>query len=51
LKLAFDVFDKDGGGRITADEMRAVMHQFELTNLELDEMLKEFDGDGSIGFE
>jgi Ca2+-binding EF-hand superfamily protein len=53
LKLAFDVFDQDGSGRITADEMRSVMHQFELTDTELDEMLKEVDvdGDGSIGFE
>jgi Ca2+-binding EF-hand superfamily protein len=53
LKLAFSVFDKDGSGRITADEMRSVMSQFGLTDAELDEMVKEVDedGDGSIGFE
>ena len=53
LKLAFSVFDKDNSGRITADEMRSVMSQFELTDAELDSMVKEVDddGDGSIGFE
>lgn len=53
LKLAFTVFDKDNSGRITADEMRSVMRQFELTDAELDNMIKEVDedGDGSIGFE
>jgi Ca2+-binding EF-hand superfamily protein len=52
LKLAFSVFDKDRSGRITADEMRCVMHQVGLTDAELDEMIKEVDedGDGSIGF-
>ncbi|WP_199247608.1 EF-hand domain-containing protein [[Phormidium] sp. ETS-05] len=53
LKLAFSVFDEDGSGRITADEMKDVMGQFGLTEAELEEMLKEvdFDGDGSIDFE
>jgi Ca2+-binding EF-hand superfamily protein len=53
LKLAFSVFDKDNSGRITADEMRSVMSRFELTDAELDAMVKEVDGDGdgSIGFE
>ncbi|HEY9630278.1 MAG TPA: EF-hand domain-containing protein [Coleofasciculaceae cyanobacterium] len=53
LKLAFNVFDKDNSGRITADEMRNVMSQFGLTDAELDAMVKEVDvdGDGSIGFE
>jgi len=53
LKLAFSVFDKDNTGHITAEEMRNVMHQFELTDAELDVMVKEVDedGDGAIGFE
>jgi Ca2+-binding EF-hand superfamily protein len=53
LKLAFSAFDPDNSGRITADEMRSVMKRFELTDAELDAMVKEVDGDGdgSIGFE
>lgn len=53
LELAFSVFDKDNSGRITVDEMHSVMSQFELTDSELEEMIKEVDqdGDGSINFE
>lgn len=53
LRLAFEVFDTDRSGRITADELSSVMHQFGLTDAELAEMLKEVDvdGDGTIGFE
>lgn len=53
LKLAFEIFDRDNSGYITLDEMRIVTHQFELTDDELDTMIKEVDvdGDGSIGFE
>ncbi len=53
LHLAFEVFDKDKTGSISADEMRSVMNRFELTDAELDEMVKEvdLDGDGKIGFE
>ncbi len=53
LKLAFSVFDEDGSGQITANEMRSVMSKFGLTDSELDEMLKEVDndGDGSINFD
>lgn len=53
LKLAFSVFDEDGSGKITADEMRSVMSQFGLTDAELDEIVKEVDrdGDASINFE
>lgn len=46
LKLAFGVFDKDGSGRIGAEEMRSVMIQVGLTAAELDEMIKEVDEDG-----
>lgn len=53
LKLAFSVFDEDGSGQITADEMRNVMSQFGLTEKELDEIVHEVDhdGDASIDFE
>ena len=53
LKLAFSVFDEDGNGEITANEMTDVMGQFGLTKEELAEMLKEVDedGDGAIEFE
>ncbi len=53
LKLAFSIFDENGSGQITADEMRNVMSQFGLTEKELDEIVKEVDhdGDASIDFE
>ncbi|WP_445242915.1 EF-hand domain-containing protein [Microcoleus sp. N3A4] len=53
LKLAFSVFDEDGSGRITANEMHSVMSQFGVTDRELKEMIDEVDrdGGGSIDFE
>jgi len=53
LKLAFSVFDEDGSGQITRDELHGVMSQFGLTDQELDEIIKEVDhdGDASIDFE
>lgn len=53
LKLAFSVFDENGSGQITADEMRSVMSTFGLTDKELDEIVQEVDhdGDGAIDFE
>jgi Ca2+-binding EF-hand superfamily protein len=53
LKLAFSVFDQDGSGQITADELRSVMSQFGLTDQELDDIIKEVDhdGDASIDFD
>lgn len=52
LKLAFGIFDKDGSGRITAEEMGSVMSQVGLEKAELEEMIKEVDedGNGSIDF-
>lgn len=52
LKLAFSIFDKDGSGRITAEEMSSVMSQVGLTTRELEEMIKEVDdnGNGAIDF-
>ncbi|MEC4815613.1 MAG: EF-hand domain-containing protein [Scytonema sp. PMC 1069.18] len=53
LKLAFSVFDEDGSGQITANELHSVMSLFGLTDEELEEMIKEVDhdGDASIDFE
>ncbi|CEP17845.1 hypothetical protein [Parasitella parasitica] len=51
---AFKVFDKDGNGYITPDELRSVMTNLaqKLTQKELDEMIKEADknGDGMIDY-
>jgi Ca2+-binding EF-hand superfamily protein len=53
LKLAFSVFDRDQTGHITKAELQQIMHQFDLSDAELDEMIHEVDedGDGVIGFE
>jgi Ca2+-binding EF-hand superfamily protein len=53
LKLAFSVFDEDGSGQITTNELHNVMSLFGLTDEELNEMIKEVDhdGDASIDFE
>lgn len=53
LKLAFSVFDEDGSGQITVNELRNVMSQFGLTDRELNEIVHEVDhdGDASIDFE
>jgi Ca2+-binding EF-hand superfamily protein len=52
MKSAFKVFDHDGSGTISMDELRRVMKSFGeiLTEDELDAMIKEVDknGDGSI---
>ncbi|MDF5723104.1 MAG: EF-hand domain-containing protein [Rhizonema sp. PD37] len=52
LKLAFSVFDENGSGQITTNELQSVMSQFGLTEQELDEIIKEVDhdGDASIDF-
>ncbi|XP_052254017.1 calmodulin-A-like isoform X1 [Dreissena polymorpha] len=55
LREAFKLFDKDGDGSITADELGTVLRnlgQFPSTD-ELDMMLKEIDidGDGTFSFE
>ena len=55
LREAFRLFDKDGDGTISADELRHVMINLgeKLTNEEVDEMLREADmnGDGKIDYE
>jgi len=55
LKEAFNVFDKDGNGFISASELRHVMTNLgeKLTDKEIDEMIREadVDGDGQISYE
>ncbi|KAJ1645557.1 hypothetical protein LPJ64_002847 [Coemansia asiatica] len=55
LREAFKVFDKNGDGFISADELRQVMTSLgeRLTDAEVDEMIKEADadGDGKINYE
>ena len=55
LLNAFKVFDKDGSGTISSDELRNVLKSLgeDLTDEELDEMLKLADrnGDGTIDCE
>jgi len=55
MKSAFRVFDLDGSGTISLEELRRVMKSFGeiLTEDELDSMIKEVDknGDGSIDYE
>lgn len=55
MKSAFEVFDQDGSGTISLEELRKVMKSFGeiLTEDELDSMIKEVDknGDGTIDCE
>ena len=55
LREAFKVFDRDGTGTISREELRAVMISLgeSLTEKDIDEMLKEADtdGDGQIDCE
>lgn len=45
---AFKVFDTDGSGKISADELRQVMHKLgeKLTDQEVEDMIHEADIDG-----
>jgi calmodulin len=49
MRMAFQVFDRDGSGTISSDELRLVMKQLgeNLTDREIDEMLQEADKDGN----
>jgi len=54
-RAAFNVFDKDGSGTISAEELRQVMKSLgeNLTDAEIDEMIAEADKDrnGTIDYE
>ena len=45
LVSAFSFFDKDGSGYITIDELQQACKEFGLSELHLDEMIKEIDQD------
>ena len=54
LQMAFKMFDKDGGGTITIDEIQeAINFDNSLTEEDLVKIAKEVDanGDGEISFE
>jgi Ca2+-binding EF-hand superfamily protein len=52
---AFKVFDSDGNGMISADELKQIMFNLgeKLTEEEVEDMVKEadIDGDGEINYE
>ncbi|KAL1569481.1 Calcium-dependent protein kinase 12 [Salvia divinorum] len=52
LLSAFSFFDKDGSGYITIDELQQACKDFGLSELNLDEMIKEIDqdNDGQIDY-
>lgn len=45
LHSAFSYFDKDGSGYITIDELSQACREFGLTDVHLEEMIKEIDQD------
>ncbi|KAI8146169.1 calmodulin-like protein [Fennellomyces sp. T-0311] len=55
MREAFSVFDRDGNGLISVSELRKVMDSFgeHLTQMELDQMIREadIDGDGNINYD
>jgi hypothetical protein len=52
LFAAFQYFDKDGSGYITADELQLACEEFGLGDVQLEEMIREVDedNDGRIDY-
>jgi Ca2+-binding EF-hand superfamily protein len=50
LLSAFYFFDKDGSGYITIDELQQACKEFGLSDVHLDEMIKEIDQDNVSDF-
>jgi calmodulin len=54
MREAFMIFDSDGNGTISAEELRQIMQNLgeTLTNEEIEDMVKEadLDGDGQIDY-
>ena len=50
MKKAFDLFDKDNDGHITAEELDSVLRSMnmKLTDAELKEMIREVDDNGML---
>lgn len=55
MREAFQIFDADGDGHITSEELRLIMENLgeKLTDEEISDMVKEadMDGDGEINYE
>ena len=55
LKQAFDMFDTDGNGFVTKNELKIVMEKLgeKLSSIEIDEMITEADtdNDGQVNWE
>jgi len=56
MRQAFAMIDKDGSGKISADELRQVMRSIgetEFTDDDIDEIIREIDmdGDGEVDYE
>ena len=56
LFFSLSVFDKDGSGSLSADELRYVMTKMgdtKLTDADVDEMIRDADadGDGEVNYE
>jgi Ca2+-binding EF-hand superfamily protein len=47
---AFSFFDKDGSGYITIDELQQACKEFGLSEVHLDDMIKEIDQDNVRSF-
>lgn len=45
LFAAFSYFDKDGSGYITSDELQQACEEFRITDIELEDMIREADQD------